>query len=328
MQICSSKKFDITVIIPTYNCRDYLPIAINSVLNQNIGYENIEILVIDDGSTDGTEILMNNYLHLYPNNIFYYKKENGNWGSVINYVKKNHLANGKMITILDSDDYFFKYAFEKILLHLDKDMIVSSFDCVNYDKRYVLNPYFGNAQFITNKKKLRTPHSQPISKFYSSELFYVLDDLLENVWFQDCIMYHNAISKTTGVWYIRESLAVWYSSRPGNSTTTLWTNENKFNAWCEILKQMSLHGAGIIVYIYSLLPGFIEALKSRGQKIKLPTKPSYTWLPIIIAPIFSWILYMKTRSWIVYPKKKKIKKCFSFKNKLCNIEPSNSIVMC
>lgn len=63
--------------------------------------------------------------------------------------------------------------------HADEDMVVSSFRCINFDRSYTLHPYFGPTKFIHNKKKLRTPHSQPLSKFYSSELFYSLDDLAE-----------------------------------------------------------------------------------------------------------------------------------------------------
>ncbi|WP_052663960.1 glycosyltransferase family 2 protein [Mycoplasmoides alvi] len=296
--------FDITVIVPTYNCCDYLPFALNSIINQNIVFNKIEVIVVDDGSTDETEIVMQNYLHHYSSNIFYYKKTNGNWGSVINFVKKNNLAHGKLITILDSDDYFFEDAFSKVLPYIDYDMIVSSFDCfIDDDKKYVLNPFFGKSRQINNKKKLRTPHSQPICKFYSNELFYSLDDLLENMWYQDCILYHQAVSKSKSVYYIRESLGTWFSTRPGNSTTTPWTNDAKFNAWCETLKNMCLNDAGVVVYVYSLLPGFLDQLKKKSQVINLPTKPSHTWLPFLFAWVFNWVLYLKIHKWIKYPKK-------------------------
>lgn len=78
MKINAYRNYDISVIIPTYNCRQYLPIALKSVLEQDIGYDNLEIIVVDDGSTDGTEFVMQSYLQQFPNNVFYYKKENGN----------------------------------------------------------------------------------------------------------------------------------------------------------------------------------------------------------------------------------------------------------
>lgn len=301
-----AKKFDITVIVPTYNCRDYLPFALNSIINQDTGFDNIEIIVVDDGSIDGTEIVMQSYLQHYPSNIFYYKKTNGNWGSVVNYVKNNNLAHGKLITILDSDDYFFKHAFSRVLPHINNDMIVSSFDCLANDKIYPLNPFFGKSRTIKNKKKLRTPHSQPLCKFYSKELFYSLDNLSENMWYQDCILYHRAVSKSKGVYYVRESLGTWFSTRPGNSTTTPWNNDAKFNAWCETLKNMCLNDAGVVVYVYSLLPGFLDRLKEKNQQIHLPNKPSHTWLPLVFCWVFNWVLYCKIHKWIKYPKKHSI----------------------
>lgn len=296
--------FNVTVIIPTYNCREYLPISINSVLEQEVGYEKIQIIVVDDGSTDGTEIVMQGYLENYPNNIFYYKKQNGNWGSVINFVKKNKLALGKFVTVLDSDDFFSKDAFSHVYQNLDTDMIVGSFYCLTAKDTYILNPYFGKSRLIKSKEKLRTPHSQPLGKFYSNDLFYNLNDLVENVWYQDCIFYHNAISKAKSVYYVRQPLGTWYSNRPGNSTTTAWTSDEKFNAWCETLKNMCLNGAGVVVYIYTLLPGFIEALKERNQTIELPCKPSYTWLPRIFIPFFKAYVFCRTKKLIKYPPRK------------------------
>ncbi len=276
--------FDISVIVPTYNCREYLPMSLNSILKQNVNLKRTEIIVVDDGSTDGTEIVMQSFLQNFPSNVFYHKKANGNWGSVINYVKNNHLARGKLITILDADDYFYAHAFSKVLPHINNDMIVASFDCLNDERKYVLNPFFGKSRNIFNKKRLRTPHSQPICKFYSNDLFYNQDDLSENMWYQDCIFYHRAVSKSKSLYYIREPLGTWFSTRPGNSTTTPWTNDAKFEAWCEILKNMCLNDAGVVVYIYSLLPGFIDRLKEKNYRVYLPTRPSHTWLP----PGISW----------------------------------------
>ncbi|WP_084266140.1 glycosyltransferase family 2 protein [[Mycoplasma] testudinis] len=297
--------YKFSIIIPTYNCAEYLPVAINSLLNQDYGYQDLEIVVVDDGSTDNTSFVVQTYLEKYPNNIFYYKKTNGNWGSVINYVKANKLVHGKLITVLDSDDFFSPNAFGKVSVHLNEDMVVCSFYCLTGEDKIVLDPFFGRSRLITKKQKLRTPHSQPLAKFYSNNLFYSLNNLTENVWYQDCIMYHNAVSKAKSVFYIREPLATWFSVRPGNSTSMPWSNDLKFEAWCNTLKKMCLNGAGVVVYVYTLLPGFIEALKERNRIIELPCRPSYTWLPWIFAPFFNAYVRFKTRKIIKYPRKRR-----------------------
>ena len=49
----------ISVIVPTYNAESYLMNAVNSVINQSFGFENIELILIDDNSNDGTRDILN-----------------------------------------------------------------------------------------------------------------------------------------------------------------------------------------------------------------------------------------------------------------------------
>ncbi len=87
----------VTVIIPTYNRSELVRQAINSVLKQD--YENFEILVIDDGSTDNTRQTV---AEIKDNRIRYFYKNNGGAASARNLGLKN--AKGEFICFLDSDD--------------------------------------------------------------------------------------------------------------------------------------------------------------------------------------------------------------------------------
>jgi glycosyltransferase involved in cell wall biosynthesis len=89
----------VSVIIPTYNCAEYIEKAISSVLTQT--YSNIEIIVVDDGSTDHTAETIN---RIQSDKVRYFYKENGGPGSARNYALKE--AKGNIITFLDADDYF------------------------------------------------------------------------------------------------------------------------------------------------------------------------------------------------------------------------------
>ena len=90
----------ISVIIPIYNTQKYLKKCIDSVESQS--YNNIEIILVNDGSTDSSEKIIQPYLQKYEN-IKYYKKENGGLSDARNYgIQK---ATGDYICFLDSENY-------------------------------------------------------------------------------------------------------------------------------------------------------------------------------------------------------------------------------
>lgn len=110
----------VSVIIPTYNRSSYLEEAIISVINQT--YENLEIIVVDDGSKEKyAEVICNNYKKCN-----YYYKENGGLSSARNFgIQK---AKGEYIAFLDDDDVWKENKLEVQCKILDKD---TSIDCVH-----------------------------------------------------------------------------------------------------------------------------------------------------------------------------------------------------
>lgn len=99
--------YKVSVIIPAYNCARYLSTALNSVINQT--YKNCEIVLVDDGSTDNTKEVVNNYLYL--KNFNYIFKKNGGLASARNTGIYN--ATGDFIAFLDADDYWSANKLEK-----------------------------------------------------------------------------------------------------------------------------------------------------------------------------------------------------------------------
>ena len=97
----------ISVIIPVYNVEDYLHYAIESLEKQT--YKNFEIILVNDGSTDDSGKLCDEYSEKYSN-VRVFHKENCGLSDARNYgVKK---ANGEFITFLDPDDYLENYSLE------------------------------------------------------------------------------------------------------------------------------------------------------------------------------------------------------------------------
>jgi glycosyltransferase involved in cell wall biosynthesis len=86
----------VSVVIPTFNCVQYLPEAIESVFAQT--HVPHEVIVVDDGSTDGTEEQLRNY----AGRIRFFRKENGGVSTARNMALRE--ATGDLIAFLDSDD--------------------------------------------------------------------------------------------------------------------------------------------------------------------------------------------------------------------------------
>lgn len=97
----------ISVIIPVYNVEDYLHYAIESLGKQT--YKNFEIILVNDGSTDDSGKLCDDYSEKYSN-VRVFHKENGGLSDARNFgVQK---AKGEFITFLDPDDYLEAYSLE------------------------------------------------------------------------------------------------------------------------------------------------------------------------------------------------------------------------
>ena len=100
----------ISVIVPIYNVEEYLEKCLDSLVNQTL--KDIEIILINDGSPDNSEEIVNKYLKKYKEKIIYHKKENEGQGIARNY--GINLAKGEFISFVDSDDYVDKTMFEKL----------------------------------------------------------------------------------------------------------------------------------------------------------------------------------------------------------------------
>lgn len=103
----------VSIIIPVYNGEKYLREAVNSALKQT--YKNIEIIIINDGSTDNTEKIVKSYK---DKRIRYFKKENGGVATALNLgIKK---MKGKYFSWLSHDDVYFVDKIEKQISALSK----------------------------------------------------------------------------------------------------------------------------------------------------------------------------------------------------------------
>ena len=100
----------VSVIVPIYNVEKYLKKCVDSLVSQTL--EDIEIILVDDGSTDNCGKIAKEYEEKYPKKVKYYKKENGGLSDARNYGLS--YAIGDYIAFLDSDDYIEEKAYKEM----------------------------------------------------------------------------------------------------------------------------------------------------------------------------------------------------------------------
>lgn len=102
------KKNKFSIIVSVYNIEKYINKCIDSIINQN--YDNYEIIIVNDGSTDSSLIKLGKYKKI--NNILVLTKENGGLSSARNYGLK--YAKGDYVWLVDGDDYIEPNSLEKL----------------------------------------------------------------------------------------------------------------------------------------------------------------------------------------------------------------------
>lgn len=131
-------KFLFSVIMPIYNVEDYIEEAISSLVNQTIGFDKIQIIMINDGSPDNSEAVCLKYKEQYPDNIVYKKIPNGGVSNARNTAFQ--YVDAKYITFLDPDDKWelssFENAYKFFEEHYDEIDVLASrikfFEGCNY----------------------------------------------------------------------------------------------------------------------------------------------------------------------------------------------------
>lgn len=161
----------VSVIVPVYNVEKYLEKCLDSIINQT--YEDIEIILIDDGSQDNSGAICDVYAKR-DNRILVIHKENTGVSDTRN--KGIDVAQGKYICFIDSDDTVSLSYIEKLVQptrHEDYDLVICNFQKLFPDK--VLDMSFSNIKcfsgvFIRDYQFLYTITSFPCGKLYKASV--------------------------------------------------------------------------------------------------------------------------------------------------------------
>ena len=165
----------LTLVIPTYNLEKYLRTCRDSLIVGE-GQEQLEVLVINDGSKDASSVIAHEYEAKHPESFRVIDKENGNYGSCINRGLKE--ATGKYIKILDADDYLDTSSLKTFLQKLHD---------INTDLVLTDNTIFGDNDI--SKKHYNFP--------FAAETCLAFTDICNKDAFKTCIQMHNVTYRRT-----------------------------------------------------------------------------------------------------------------------------------
>ena len=274
----------VSIIIPVYNVEQYLNECINSVTSQT--YTNLEILLIDDGSTDNSPVICDSYAE----NDFRIKvlhKQNGGLSDARNVGME--ICTGEFVYFLDSDDYIEKDTIEKLVsLALGKKLEFVIFDAVVIDEngnlqmsdRYIRqhqdeNVYDGRSLFSNLIKNSEFIPCIPMMFFSKAALRTKFRRIIHEDELFSIQMYYNC----SRVAYLNAPL---YYRRIRNDSIMTTVSKNHYLGYLEVIRGIDelagikdplafyifrLYGGSIRTYL-ALSPADRKAVLSEKKKIK------------------------------------------------------------
>ena len=214
----------ITFVIPSYNSEEYLHYALDSLIP---GGEDIEVLVIDDGSKDNTLKIAKEYETKYPNIFKAIHQENKGHGGVINNGIK--LATGKYFKVLDSDDWVDTDALKTILSFIkendEPDLILANYTYYqgreNRGKTIRYKHFIQENKVITFNEVKRLPLQDNItlhSAIYKTEIIRKAKvELPEHMSYEDNLFVYYPMPFVNKLIYFDVSLYSYLIGRAGQS---------------------------------------------------------------------------------------------------------------
>ena len=149
--------FKISVIMPVYNAEDELNTAIDSIINQSFGFENIELIIVDDCSTDNSRNIITDYANEYENIIPVFLDENSGLPGKPRSLGIKY-ASADYISFLDSDDEYLKDGLKNLydtILSEDSDFVIGS-HVINLDGDKVKVKFLQSDEKLVNLNPLES----------------------------------------------------------------------------------------------------------------------------------------------------------------------------
>lgn len=247
--------YELSVIIPVFNAEDYIKECLDSVVDQSLGIDNIEVIIVNDNSCDSTLDIISQYTDKYPSFKLISNKSNLGPGESRNMALKE--VNSDYVTYLDADDFISQNAYEDALSKINEfnaDLLIYNWE--TYTGSDYVEPINIHQQ-NTLENKLITDIKQnpklflstaPWNKIYHRSLFKYLK--FSKGFYEDNIVAILALINAKRIFLSKDS--IYYYRKNSDSTT-----EN-------ITVDSSIHLSNSIKEIFDLryeYPEFLNDLK-------------------------------------------------------------------
>lgn len=218
----------VSIIVPVYNVGKFLPKCLDSLVNQTL--TDIEIILVNDGSIDNSQAVIDTYAANYPEIIKVYTKKNGGLSDARNFGLKK--ATGDFIGFVDSDDFVDITMFEKLYnraIETESDVVVCAHDGVYLNSKNAVkksksfpieNTKVFGASIFESPAILEYVKSFAWNKLFKRE---VIEDFEfpKGQLFEDSAVIYNILSAAKKVEYLNQSLYFYVKGRAGAITNSV-----------------------------------------------------------------------------------------------------------
>lgn len=226
----------ISVIIPVYNVEKYLKQCVDSVLAQT--YQNIEIILVDDGSTDSSGQICDEYSNQHKS-IKSLHEQNGGASSARNYGLKH--AKGDYVYFLDSDDYLINNAIERMVVcavNNQADLVFIEAKSIDESGKEIKSNYHYHTQYIPQSPYEAMQMMMDFKEFHVGSPFFFIKRKLfiennltftEGIMYEDMIMSYQLFSLAQRCAHVHEPIYI-RRYRPNSVMTSAKTEKNYVSA--------------------------------------------------------------------------------------------------
>ena len=227
-------EYKFSIVMAVYNVEKYLREAVESLVHQTIGFESIQLILVNDGSPDRSPVICDEYAEKYPNNVVVIHKKNGGVSSARNEGLKH--VKGELVNFLDSDDKLSENTLDEVWKFylknkLEIDLIsIPLFFFEGAKGEHPLNVKFAKGtRVIDLKTEWNMPQLSGASTFFKASILKKYEFDIRLAYAEDAKLITQILTTNLKLGVVAEAKYL-YRKRVGNNASAI-QNSGKTRNW-------------------------------------------------------------------------------------------------